>query len=245
MTDPTPDTPPPNRPTGALAKERLAVRARWNQMVNTPEAISDRRIRKWSELWETVILSLATLITAWAGYQAGQWNSIQTAMNTHAHTLQLQAGVLDDRAGKQQLVDVVAFTQWVNATVDGNQAQAAIYEERFRPEFLPAFNAWQATTPLVNADAPATPFAMPEYHLGLIDDAAQLRREAETLNISAVDAGQTADAYTLAIVILAGALLLAGLANRFEWEELRIVVVIAALFILLYSVIRIIVLPMA
>ena len=245
MTEPTPDTPPPNQPTGALAKERLAVRARWNQMVNTPEVISDRRIRKWSELWETVILSLATLITAWASYQAGQWNSIQTAMNVQAHTLQLQAGVLDDRAGKQQLVDVVAFTQWVNATVDGNQAQAAIYEERFRDEFLPAFTAWLATNPLANAGAPATPFEMPEYHLRLTDDAAQLRLEAETLNISAIDAGQTADAYTLAIVVLAGALLLAGLANRFEWEELRAVVVVAALLILLYSVIRIILLPMA
>ena len=166
-------------------------------------------------------------------------------MNVQAHTLQLQAGVLDDRAGKQQLVDVVAFTQWVNATVDGNQAQAAIYEERFRDEFLPAFTAWLATNPLANAGAPATPFEMPEYHLRLTDDAAQLRLEAETLNISAIDAGQTADAYTLAIVILAGSLLLAGLANRFEWEELRAVVVVAALLILLYSVIRIILLPMA
>lgn len=249
MTDPTPDTPPPNRPpngpTGALAKERLAVRARWNQLSNTPEAIVDRRIRKWSEVWETIILAVATLATAWAGYQAGQWNSIQTAMNIEAYTLQLQAGVLDSSAGKQQLIDVVAFTQWLNATVDGNLTQAAIYEERFRQEFQLPFNAWQASNPLSNADAPTTPFAMPEYRLRLIDDATQLRREAETLNIDAAEAGQTADAYTLAVVILAGALLLAGLANRFEWAELRAIVVIAALLVLLYSVIRIIVLPMA
>ena len=51
--------------------------------------------------------------------------------------------------------------------------------------------------------------------------------------------------YTLSIVILAGALLLAGLANRFEWEELRAIVVVLALVILLVTVIMVIRLPMA
>jgi hypothetical protein len=45
------------------------------------------------------------------------------------------------------------------------------------------------------------------------------------------------------VVILAGALLLAGLAGRFEWEELRAVVVAVALLILLGSVIMVLWLP--
>ena len=87
MSDNTPDNEQTHQPTTTLAKQRTRFRAGWNRMVNTPEALSDRRIRKWSELLETVILSVATLITAWAGYQAGQWNSLQTAMNVEAHTL--------------------------------------------------------------------------------------------------------------------------------------------------------------
>ena len=86
---------------------------------------------------------------------------------------------------------------------------------------------------------------MPQYRLALRDEATRLRREAETLNISAVEAGDTADQYTLSIVILAGSLLLAGLANRFEWEELRAIVVVLALVILLVTVIMVIRLPMA
>ena len=46
-----------------LARQRQAVRARWNRLVNTPEAIADRRIRKWSELVETIILSVATPVS--------------------------------------------------------------------------------------------------------------------------------------------------------------------------------------
>jgi len=81
-----------------------------------------------------------------------------------------------------------------------NSGQAKwVYEARFRDEFLPAFTAWLATDPLANADAPATPFEMPEYRLKLIDDAAQVRPEAETVNISAAEAGQATDAYTLGV----------------------------------------------
>ena len=58
-------------------------------------------------------------------------------------------------------------------------------------------------------------------------------------------AGSTGDQFTLTAVILAAALLLAGLASRFEWEELRAVVVSVALLVLLFSVIRLLTLPIA
>ena len=86
---------------------------------------------------------------------------------------------------------------------------------------------------------------MPEYRLSVKEVAARLRLEAEALNIGAIKAGDTADQYTLSVVILAGALLLAGLASRFEWEELRAIVVIMALLILLATVVMVIILPMA
>ena len=245
MSDDQPPNNPQRKPQNALARQRVAIRSRWNRLVNTPEAVTDRRIRKWSELWETVILSVATLITAWAGYQAGQWNSLQTAMNVEAHTLQLRSGAMDARAGQLQLIDITSFTNWANALADGNRTKARLQEAQFREEFRPAFDAWIATDPLTDPEAAGTPFEMPQYRLALRDEAARLRQEAEALNISAVEAGDTADQYTLSIVILAGALLLAGLANRFEWEELRAIVVVLALVILLVTVIMVIRLPMA
>ena len=245
MSDNKPDNSPQRQPSSALAKERTRFRAGWNRLVNTPEAVSDRRIRKWSELVETIILSVATLITAWAGYQAGQWNGQQTVMNVQAHTLQLQAGVLDSRAGQLQLIDFAAFARWAEATTDGNTTRARLYEAQFREEFRVAFVAWLATDPLRDPDASSTPFEMPEYRLSVKEVAARLRLEAEALNIGAIKAGDTADQYTLSVVILAGALLLAGLASRFEWEELRAIVVVLAVLILLITVIMVIGLPMA
>ena len=42
---------------------------------------------------------------------------------------------------------------------------ADFYFARFRAEFKPAVDAWVATRPLQNADAPLTPFAMPQYRV--------------------------------------------------------------------------------
>ena len=245
MSDTMPETDPQPEPTSPLARQRVAIRARWNRLVNTPEVVSDRRIRKWSELWETVILSVATLVTAWAGYQAGQWNGLQTELNVQAHTLQLQSGVLDGRGGQMQLIDLAAFANWADATADGNTVKARLHAAQFREEFRVAFVAWLATDPLSDPDAPGTPFEMPEYRLRLLDEASRLSLEAETLNISAVEAGQISNQYTLSVVILAGALLLAGLAGRFEWEELRAIVVVIALLILVGTIMVVIWLPMA
>ncbi len=47
------------------------------------------------------------------------------------------------------------------------------------------------------------------------------------------------------MVILAGALVIAGLASRFEWEELRAIVVIVALLVLLGTVVMVLRLPIA
>jgi hypothetical protein len=58
-------------------------------------------------------------------------------------------------------------------------------------------------------------------------------------------AGPIGDWYTVSTVILAGSLVLASTANRFEWVELRAVVVGAAPLVLLCSVMNILRLPVA
>lgn len=211
----------------------------------TEEDIQDRRIRKWAELWETIIVTLATVATIWAGYQAGLWNSQQMADNNRATMLRFESTLLANRGNQLRAIDIGLFTDWVDAYAAGNTRLAGFYRERFRDEFVPAMNAWLATDPLNNPDAPNSPFEMPEYRLAALEQTEVLLEEAEQLNLSGESAGHAADQYTLSVVILATSLLLAGIANRFEWEELRAVVVTTALFVLLVSMVYIIRLPVA
>ncbi|HRQ13880.1 MAG TPA: hypothetical protein PK205_11300 [Promineifilum sp.] len=211
----------------------------------TAEDLTDRKIRKWSEFWATIILSFATLLTAWAGYEAGKWGSNSAALNTQAAMMSIEGTRLRSEAQERLLIDLSLFTEWINATSSGNTQLADLYRARFRDGFRPAFDAWLATDPLTNPDAPDSPFEMPDY--ARIEKAAAetLIGHAGELGIIAEEAGAIGDRYTLIVVILAGALLLAGVADRFEWAELRAVVVAIALLVLLFCAVAVIRLPMA
>ena len=74
---------------------------------------------------------------------------------------------------------MATFTQWVNAYALKQTELADFYFKRFRTEFKPAVDAWIATRPLKNPDAPLTPFAMPQYQLAARAEAERLDAQAE------------------------------------------------------------------
>lgn len=240
-----PDPHPQPAKTEPPAKAPPARWRAWRRPVASEEVIQDRRIRKWAELLETVVLTIATLATVWAGYQAGKWSGEQIALNDRATAARIQSTKVNSRAQQLQLVDVELFTNWVEAYITNNTPLADFYRDRFRDEFEPAFTAWLATDPFENPEAPRSPFDMPEYRVSELDVADALVEAAGGLAQDSERAGTIGDQFTLSIVILAGSLLLAGIANRFEWAELRAVVVIAALLVLIFSVVSIIRLPTA
>lgn len=243
MTEDTQQPVPIPLPAGAETTPAAAPKRKRRQL--SEEELSDRRIRRWAELLETIILTVATLAVAWAGYQSSLWGGAQTSLNIEATTKRLEATQASARGQQAQLIDVGLFTDWIDAYAAGNDELAAFYQDRFRDEFQPAFNAWLATAPRQNPDAPSSPFAMPEYRVAAFTASAALEVEAGELTQQAEQAGTISDAYTLMAVVLAGALLLAGLSSRFEWEELRAVVVGAALVVLLYCAVQIVMLPRA
>lgn len=118
---------------------------------------------KWLEIAAAIILSLASLLTAWSTYQAAQWSRTQSVKSNGAVTKMVESTQLSTLAGQDTLVDVVTFTNWLEAVSTDNQALADFYHQRFREEFQPAFTAWLALEPLKNPDAPPSPFAMPAY----------------------------------------------------------------------------------
>ena len=236
----------PDSPPGADNGQTTARRSRfqfWRRPQPSAEQLQDRRIRYWAELWETIVLTLATLATIWAGYQAGEWNNAQVINNNRGITLRIEASQRSARGFQARAIDVGLFADWVNAYATGDTRVADFIRARFRDEFRPAFDAWLRADPFAQTDAPDSPFDMPAYRVASLVEAERLLEDAEQVGQQAELAGGIADQYTLAVVVLAASLLLAGIANRFEWAELRAVVVGAALIVLLYCVITIIRLP--
>ena len=127
----------------------------------------------------TVLLAIATVATAWSGYQSTRWNGEQAKAGGRANALRIESAKAAGLANTQTEVDVATFTQWVNAYTLDQADLADFYFKRFRPEFKPAVDAWIATRPLKNANAPPTPFAMPQYKLAARVQADQFQTQAE------------------------------------------------------------------
>jgi hypothetical protein len=191
----------------------------------------------------TILLSAAALLSAWCAYQSAAFSSDENAGHATAARLQVQSARADDRASGQTFLDVSAFHEWLDATADGDTARADVLRQRFRDEMQPAFAAWLATDPFENADAPATPFELPEYRLAAGDEAAELESRAQSVAAAAEHAGNVGDRYLLAVVLYAAALFQLGIQSRIGVFELRFALVVISGAIVLGTTIWILTLP--
>jgi hypothetical protein len=174
------------------------------------------------ELVAAVLLALATVATAWSGYQSTRWNGEQSKAAARTNALRIDSTKAAGLANTQTEVDVATFTQWINAYAQRQTKLTNFYFERFRKEFRPAVEAWVATRPLRNPKAPLTPFAMPQYKLAARAEAERLEAEAE---VSAADARrdiQRASNYVLGVVLFASALFFAGISTKLASPRIRV-----------------------
>jgi hypothetical protein len=170
--------------------------------------------RDWLEIVATVLLSLAAVATAWSSYQATKWNGDQAKAASRANAVRFEATQASSLADSQTEVDVATFIQWIDANASGDDDLASFYADRFRTEFQPAFDAWVATDPFSNPDAPPTPFAMDEYQLEARTTAQRLDAEGEEYSAAVRRDVQRAGNYVLGVVLFAVTLFFAGMSTR-------------------------------
>ena len=185
-------------------------------------ALSDEKTDRL-ELVAAALLALATVATAWSGYQASRWNGEQAKAFSRGNAARIESTRASGLADAQTQVDVATFTQWVNAYALDQKQLSSFYFRRFRAEFRPAVRAWIATRPLRNRDAPLTPFAMPQYQLAARAEADRLEAEAEAFAAQARTNVQRATNYVLGVVLFATALFFAGMSTRLRTQRLRVV----------------------
>jgi hypothetical protein len=184
----------------------------------TPER---SRADEWLDIAAAVFLALATVATAWSGYQASRWNGEQAKAAGRTNGLRIEAARAQGLAQAQTQVDVATFSSWADAYAHKDTLLADFYFRRFRKEFKPAVQAWIATKPLRNPDAPLTPFVMPEYKLQARANANGLDAKAELSAAAVVLDIQHSSNYVLAVVLFAAALFFAGMSARLPALRVR------------------------
>ncbi len=188
--------------------------------------------RNLQELVVTLLLVVAALGTSWSSYQASRWNGEQAAAAGRTSAVRISAARAQGQAQAQTQVDVATFIAWADADRQGDRELSAFYVDRFRDEFKPAFDAWRATAPFSNPDAPPTPFAMPEYQLAARTDAEQLDAASEAGAAEVRLYIQRSSDYVLTVVLYAVVLFFAGMSTRLTNPRLRWVMTLAGCLVL-------------
>jgi hypothetical protein len=176
------------------------------------------------ELAATLLLALAAVGTAWSTYQSARWHGKQAKAQSASIAARVESTRQASVANRRVQVDVALFTQWVDAYARKETSLAAFYRKRFRPEFVPAFNAWVATKPLKNPNAPLSPFALPQYKLAASARADRLEARAGSFSKKVTEYIQRADNYSLAVVLFALSLFFAAITTRLHGRRPRLAI---------------------
>ncbi|MET0829851.1 MAG: hypothetical protein ABWX65_06155 [Mycetocola sp.] len=184
------------------------------------------------EFLVTVLLVVAAVATSWSSYQAARWHGEQAQATSRTNAIRIDAARASSLGEAQTEIDVATFIAWADADQGGDPALAAFYLDRFRPEFSVAFDAWIATRPFTNSNAPETPFAMPEYRVASQEEAADLDGQAEEASAEVRRDIQIASNYVLTVVLYAVVLFFAGISTKITSRRLRIVMVVGGFIVL-------------
>ena len=208
-----------------------------------PHHHDDADRRKLSEIVEVVILAIVAVATAWSGYQAARWDGRNAFLYGASTELWVRADEAATLGGQQRLVDITTFNTWIEERAQGEEEIADLYVDRFSPEFRVAFEAWLATRPFSNPDAPPGPSFMPEYHNTLIERSAELHERAAETFRSGTEARETEDDYIRLTVLFATVLFLVAVSQRFTYRRVRIAAVSLAAVLMIVALAGVIALP--
>jgi len=160
-----------------------------------------------------------------------------------ASALRTKASRADLEALQTRTLDSVSFNAWFTAFVAGNKRAEQLAQNRLRPGYRPAFNAWLATDPAHNPNAPPGPSYMPQYVIPQETQANELDTQADAEFTKGSDAGGTADKYVRDTVFLATVLFLIGISGHLKLRQARMGLVSIGLILLVFSVIQLAGLP--
>lgn len=225
-----------------VSKEIAEHRERAAHEAETEQRAGDHHDR-WLSIAEAVLLSLVAVLAAYSGYAAAKWGTESSLKLAKASSLRAKANRFDTEAIVTRTLDSVSFNAWFSAFSIGNKNAQRLAAKRFRPGYRPAFNAWLATDPEHNPNAPPGPAYMPNYVIPQETAATAADAAADEAFAQGSDAGATADKYIRDTVFLATVLFLVGISGHFRIRQARFGLIGVGAALLVFSVIQLLGLP--
>ena len=209
--------------------------------VSRPER-SRQPNNRLSEMLAVLLLGIATIGTAWCGYQASRWNQEQGDISREGSDLRIEANRQFGLATQAIVYDANLVAQYAKAVVDGDtDLQQFFRTTLFRPAFLPVLERWEEA--IKAGETPPNLLQDSEYVGGELADYEATQSKAEAKDLEAKEAGTNGDDYVLVTVLLASALFFAGVTTSFKMQMARLMLIGLAAVLIAYCLSRIATLP--
>jgi hypothetical protein len=198
---------------------------------------------RWLTITEALLLAVVAILAAWSGFASAKWSTHSSLDLAKASAARTEANRAAYQAADLKNFDSLTFNAWFAAYVANNKSAMRVAEGRFRPVFLTAFEAWLATHPFTNPNAPKGPTYMPQYKQPELTLSNALDKKADVYYALGEQAGSNADGYVRTTVYLATVLFLVGISGHFKVRGARIGLISVAGVILVFSVVSLILAP--
>lgn len=173
---------------------------------------SDRTTRL-VEILSTVLLSLATVASAWSAYEAARWGGVQASEFADAGAARIEAATRKLEGAEQAAFDSQMYADHRDALRRGDLRGARLIADlHFRPEVRRALARWRSD----GAEGPPPITAAGGWEPTALRRGRSLDRTADLARAAAADANQDSDNYVLTTVLFAMVLFFAGMSGKFS-----------------------------
>jgi hypothetical protein len=196
------------------------------------------------EIVAVLLLGIATVGTAWCGYQSSQWNGEQSDLAREASDERVEATRLFGLATQQLAYDANIVAQYAQAVVENDDNLTQFYRKNLvRPPFVPLLDQWVAES--AAGGTPTNLFQDQDYLQEQFGDYQKAIEQAEVLTKASQQASATSDEYVIITILLAMALFFAGVTSSFRYQPARVFLVLFAVGTVAMAAVRLADLPIA
>ena len=184
------------------------------------------------DLAVTLVLTVATLLTAWAGFQSAKWSGVQTINFSEAGRARADSNAAANAGFSNVTVDAAVFVAWLEAAqpqlddgagieevTEGDGLASYLYQRFSGDTLRPAADDWIAQGLFTGT---TLPFSLDSYTVDQLALSERLRDDAEAFSSTARDNNQQSDHYVLLTVLFASTLFLAGLCQKLAMPSAQI-----------------------
>ncbi len=186
------------------------------------------------EVYNTIILAVATLCAAWCSYQGSLWNGIQTFRLAESNKYARLAQQTSLEANQKMAMEEVAIVSFIDAVLDKDKKRSDYILKGLRPELSRILSDWMRLDPVNDDTTPRNPMTMPGY----LDLMKRRTNESEKLSAKSAEtynegnrANGISDTYGLFTVVISMVMFLGAIATKIVRLRPRIILIVVSAFI--------------